>query len=232
MLASALFLAVLGIYVWRRRAVSGARPLAAAMLFGFLWAVGAALELAAVDATAKIFWFKFQAACSLPAVTAAFCFTLEYANPGRWLTRRTVTLLTMLPVLAALLILTNAPQLWVWPAFLAQEYVQPAFGVVGWVLLAYAYLLALVQTGVLLWLFMRSPLHRWPVALILVSRLATAAAYGLEVAGRNPFAPMDLTVLAMTVTSAMYALALFPFRLFDLIPIAHETVIQQMREGC
>jgi hypothetical protein len=54
----------------------------------------------------------------------------------------------------------------------------------------------------------------------------------IELAGRNPFAPMDLTVLAMTLTSAMYALALSRFGLFDLIPIAHETVIQQMRRLC
>jgi PAS domain S-box-containing protein len=231
MLASAAFMAALGVYIWRRRVVPGALPLAVAMLFGVLWAVGAALEVSAVDAATKIFWYKFQAICSLPASTAVFCFTLEYANPGRWLTRRTITLLAIPPILVALLILTNGAHHWLWPALSFQEYVQPAFGLGGWILLGYAYLLILLQTGVLLWLFVRSPLHRWPVALILVSRLATAAAYLLEVAGRNPFAPMDLTVLAMTVTSAMYALALFRFRLFELIPIAHETVIQQMREG-
>jgi PAS domain S-box-containing protein len=231
MLAAAAFLAVLGVYAWRQRAVPGALPLAVALLFAFLWALGAALELASVDAPTKIFWFKFQAACSLPGTTAVFCFTLEYANPGRWLTRRTVTLLAVPCILAALLILTNDVHHWLWSAFVFDVYVQPAFGLGNWILLGYAYVMTLVQTGVLVWLFVRSPLHRWPVAVILVSRMATAAAFLFEIANRNPFAPMDLTVLAMTVTSAMYAMALFHFRLFELIPIAHETVIQQMREG-
>jgi signal transduction histidine kinase len=135
------------------------------------------------------------------------------------------------PLLTAALMLTNGAHDLIWSAVSFRGYVQPQFGPGAWILVGYGYILALVQMGVLVWLFVRSPLHRWPVALILVSRLAMASAFLLEPLGRNPFAPMDAVVLAMTLTSAMYALALFRFRLLDLIPIAHETAIQQMREG-
>jgi N-terminal 7TM region of histidine kinase len=84
MLAPAVFTAALVIFVWRQRSVPGALPLALAMLFTIPWAVGAALEVAAVDVSTKIFWVKFQAIWTLPVNTAVLCFVLEYANPSRW----------------------------------------------------------------------------------------------------------------------------------------------------
>jgi PAS domain S-box-containing protein len=231
MLASAAFMAALCVYLWRRRGVSGALPLAIWMLLAVLMAVFAALELAAVNGPTKIFWFKCQAVLVLPSATALLCFALEYANPGRWLTRRTLALLAVPPVVAALLIVTHGAQHWMWSALSVEGYVRPVLGAGAWILAAYGYLLVLLQSGVLLWLFVVSPPHRWPIALMLVGRLATAIAFLLEPARRNPFAPVDATALAMSLTAAMYALALFRFRLFDLIPIARETVIQQMQEG-
>ncbi|HBY98860.1 MAG TPA: hypothetical protein DEP84_33760 [Chloroflexi bacterium] len=231
MLASAAFTAALVLYVWRRRSVPGALPLAMAMLFTMPWAVGAALELAAVDLPAKIFWVKFQTVWRLPTVTALLWFVLEYANLGRWLTRRILTLLAIPPLLDLLLIFTNDAHHWLWLGFSFEGYVRPVYGSGNWILIGYAYLLAVLRAIILLWLFARSPLHRWPVGLILGSQPLTFTAYLLDVANRNPFAPMDPTILALTIASAAYALALFRFRMFDPIPVARETVIEQMREG-
>jgi PAS domain S-box-containing protein len=231
MLASAAFMAALCIYLWRQRSVPGALPLATWMLLAVLFALCASLELAATDASAKIFWFKCQAILVLPSATAMLCFALEYASPGRWVTRRTLALLAVLPILTALLVFTNDARHWMWPALSVEGYVRPALGYGAWMLTAYGSLLVLLQVGVLLWLFAISPPHRWPIALMLVGRLATAVAFPLEPAQWSPFAPVDASSLAMSFTAAIYALALFRFRILDLIPIAHETVIQQMREG-
>jgi PAS domain S-box-containing protein len=231
MLAPAAFTAALAIYVWHRRSVPGARALVMAMLFLLPWAVSAALELAAVDAPTKIFWIKFQAVWQLPANTALLCFALEYANLGRWLTRRTLALLAIPPLLDLLLILTNGAHHWRWLGFSVEGYVRPAYGSGTWALLGYNYVLAALQGIILLWLFVRSPQHRWPVGLILISRLTLLIAFRLDVTGRNPFAPMDPTILSIPLTSALYAFALFRFHMFDLIPVARGTVIEQMREG-
>jgi signal transduction histidine kinase len=231
MLASAAFTAALGVYLWRQRAVPGALWLAIWSLLAVLVALGATLEMSAVNASTKVFWFTFQAIWVLPCVTAMVCFTLEYANPGHWLTRRTLVLLAIPPLLAAALMLTNEAHHGVWLVFSTQGDVQPVFGFFAWLLAGYGYVLVLLQTALFIWLFVGSPPHRWPAALMLVGRLATAVAFFLEPAQRNPFAPMDATILAMALTSALYALALFRFRLLDLIPVARETVIQQMREG-
>ena len=42
---------------------------------------------------------------------------------------------------------------------------------------------------------------------------------------------MHATVLGITFMAAMYAVALFGFRMFELIPVARWTLIEQMPEG-
>ena len=89
-LLTAALLFALAAFSWRRRTVPGALPFAVACLFALAWVAGAAAESMALEPATKIAWFKFQAVWQLPLVTAVTCFILDYANPGRWLTRRTL----------------------------------------------------------------------------------------------------------------------------------------------
>jgi PAS domain S-box-containing protein len=91
--------------------------------------------------------------------------------------------------------------------------------------------LTLIAIIVFLGLFIRSPQHRIPATLILLGMLGTRVSFVLDTFNLNPFEPMDLTFLGFIFTSTTYAVALFRFRMFHLVPIAHETVLAQMREG-
>ena len=105
--AAALLVAAIGIYSWRRRDVPGAAPLAVGSLFVVAYFVAMAFETAAIELGAKIAWHNFEVAMQLPAGTAATCFVLEYTYPGRWLTRRNIVLLSLLPLLYMLLALVD-----------------------------------------------------------------------------------------------------------------------------
>jgi len=56
-LLTVLLLVALAIYSWRRRTVPGARVFAVTCLIAVPWVAGAVMEVAAVDAADKIFWF-------------------------------------------------------------------------------------------------------------------------------------------------------------------------------
>jgi len=78
-----------------------------ASLFAAAWAIGSLLEAAAVELGTKIFWFKFQAVVQLPMIVATTCFVLEYAWPGRWLTRRNLALLFFPALVGIVMVLTD-----------------------------------------------------------------------------------------------------------------------------
>jgi PAS domain S-box-containing protein len=232
MLAVVALAVLLAIYSFRRRLVPGARPFLLMMAFTAFDAIGAALVLAAADMPTKIFWEKFQTMWKLPAVTAGLWFGLEYANLDRWLTRRLLALLAVPPLLVLLLGVTNDVHHWMWTGFVWEEsFVGPVNGPANWVFIGYGVLLALANPLVFLWLFIRSPMHRWPAGLCIAGQIAARAAYVLDQAGRNPFAPMDPYIFGAAFTCMMYAVALFHFQMLSLLPVARGTVIEQMREG-
>ena len=228
-LLGAAFLAALGVYSWRRRDVPAATWLAASSLLAVLWLLAIALEAAAVPPGTKIAWLKVQAACQVPAMTAMTCFVLEYTYPGRWLTRRNLSLLWLPPLLALALLVVNGGQL-VWRSW----EIGPAGSVVlqrttlSFIVIAYGIGLVLINTAVFLWLFIRSPQHRWPVALMMAAQFAARGLYLLDVAYPSSQSPVDLVVVGIVESWIIYAVALFGFRILDPLPAARQAVMEQM----
>jgi signal transduction histidine kinase len=193
-----LLLIALAVYSGRRRSVPGALPFAIGSLFGALWVAGSIMEAFATDMETKIFWFKFQGVCQIPAVTAITCSILDYAWPGRWLTRRNLIFLSIPCLLILGLALTNDFHHLIWRGFQYDGAISPIRGPVNWAFFVYAYGLTIVNLIVFVWLFVRSQQHRWPVVIM---------------------------------EYLMYAIALFGFRIFDPIPLARRTVIEQFHSG-
>ena len=233
-LTGAVFLGVLGLYSWRRRDVPAALPLAAGALFSALWLLGLALEAAATTPATTIAWHKFQAAWHLPTATAMACFALEYAYPGRWLTRRNLTLLALPPLLALILIVANdARFMWSRLEIAPNGAVERYFATPGAVLAVYGLSLGLVNAAAFLWLFIRSPQHRWPAALMLLGDFAGRGLYAIYMLDAHlpSLALLDAFVAALLLNWIMYAIALFGFHIFDPLPAARATALAQMPEG-
>ena len=231
-----LLLIALVVQSGRRRSVPGASQFQIACLFAAVWVAGSGMEYAAVDVATKVLWVKFQACFQLPYSTAITFFFLEYAWPGRWLTRRNVILLSVFPLLALGLILTDDLHHLMWRSFAFEGSfafngaVIPQAGPAGWLFLAYGYLLGVVNIVVSAWLFAHSPQHRLPVVIMLTGLVSGRVVYLLEkVLSLHLSVPLD--VLGITFAYLTFAIALFGFRLFDPVALAHLTLMEQISDG-
>ncbi len=225
-----LVLIALAVYSFRRRIIPGTLPFMICFLFGAAWAAGAAMETAAVDLAAKIFWIKFQAIWQLPSATAMACFVLEYAWPGRWLTRRNLILLSIAPLLLFGLICSNDLHHLVWRNFVYTGSVTAVVGPAVWVSLAYSFALVILNLGVFVWLFLHSPQHRWPVTIMIMGHIGMRVLYVQDMANLI-HSTLPLDVLGLAFIDLTYAIALFGFRIFDPIPLARQTAIEQLHDG-
>jgi PAS domain S-box-containing protein len=221
----------LAIYSWQRRKLPAAKPFAIGSLFAVFWAFGTVLEISAVDFSTGVFWVKFQVVWQLPTATAFFCFILEYAGLGRWLTRRNLILLTIPVLLVAGLIITNDYHLLMWTGFRMDGHIRPIPGAVNRIFVGYAYLLALSNFIVLLWLAIRSPQHRRPVALMLFGQIIGRGVYLLDYIFAGVLGSGESILMVLGFLSSTYAIALFHFHVFDPVPLARSTVIEQMSDG-
>ncbi len=230
-LLTVLLMLGMAFYSSRRRSVPGVLPFIIACLFGAAWAAGSVLEYATNDLTTKIFWIKFQTAFQLPSATAATCFVLEYAWPGRWLTRRNLALLSVVPLLVLGLIATDHLNHFVWLSFnLGGAEVTAHLGPGGWMAIVYSFGLVFLSFSVFTWLFLHSPQHRWPVVIMVIGHIGVRTLYVLEKANLfHSVLPLDVLGLAFMIL--MYSIALFGCRIFDPIPLARQTTIGQLRDG-
>jgi signal transduction histidine kinase len=227
----ALLMISLAVYSGRRRSMPGAIPLMIASLFAAVWAAGSMMEVAAVELEAKIFWFKFQAAWQLPIVTTLTCFILEYTWPGRWLTRRNLALLYLPGLLLAVMMVTNDLHHLVWRGFSLRGKIIPLFGIGTWISLVYAFvILEIVNLIAFGWLSLRSPQHRWPVAVMLLGQFGGHTLWMLDRLIPH-WSALPLDLLGISFEFLMYAIALFGFHIFDPISLARQTAIEQMQAG-
>jgi PAS domain S-box-containing protein len=229
-LLTVVLLVSLAWFSWRRRSVPGAVPFAVGSLFAALWAAGSFMEYTVADVATKVLWVKFQVVWQLPATTAITCFILEYAWPGRWLTRRNLALLSIGPLLVLALALTNNLHHLVWIGFTYNGSVLPLRGPAAWVLLVYGYAVGLANILLVAWLFLRWPQYRWPMAMVLIAQVGARAVFLLEMLYVvRSHLPLD--ILGILVVFVAWAIVLFGFRILDPVPLAHRAVIAQMRDG-
>lgn len=226
-----LFLVLLGIHCFRNRKVPGAVPFIVLIGLTILWIMANSFGLSATADPARLFWFKFEKALVLPIASAALCFVLAYAGLAHWLNRQVIGVLILVPLTFALLILTNDTHHLVWKHILSDGIIRTELGPVHWAAAVYGYALGLVQLVVLVWLFIRSPRHRWIAAGLILGLLWIRIASYLNISDNNPFKPLNFMILASNLTFLLYALAFFRLNMFELVPIARSVVIDRMMEA-
>ena len=169
----------LGTYSWRRRNIPAAKPFTIACVFGGLWTLGIILELSASNLSTQVYWMKFQAVWHLPSATVISCFVLQYAGLGRWLTRRNLFLLFLPSLLNALLMITNDFHHLIWTEFSVNGHITASHGSLFWAFISFGILIGFFNLLVLVWLAISSPMHRWPVAIMLVGQMIGRLGYPL-----------------------------------------------------
>lgn len=228
---SAVFLGTMGLYAFRNLSVPGSVPFIVLLAGIMLWVIANFLGLAATDAKSRIIWFQFERALMLPTVSAGFCFALDYAGLGKWVTRKTVSVLAVPPLVYLLVLLTNDTHHLMWTKIWSDGSVHVERGPGSWWFIVYGYLLGLLHLMVLAWLFARSPRHRWIAVWLILSPLMIRAAYFYDIMELNTFALLDLKVVVVNFALLPYVLAVFRFHMFDVVPVVRDTVMEKMADG-
>lgn len=222
---------------WQRRSASIATTFALFMLPVSEWLLGYIWELSSIDLASKVLAGKVQYLGIVVVPAAWLIFALQYTGRTKWLTRRNLLLLTIEPVVIALLVWTNEWHRLVWTQTTLRlmgsfTLMSVTYGAGFWIHATYSYLLTGLGTLLIVQALWRSPqLYRGQAGTLLVGAIAPWFANALYLLHLNPFPALDLTPFAFTVTGAATAWGLFRFRLLDIVPVARDAVIESMSDG-
>jgi PAS domain S-box-containing protein len=224
---------------WQRRHTRGALPFCWMVLAVSVWSFAGAMELLAIELPLKVFWSKVQyfGIVSLPILWLLFA--QEYAQIGGALFHRRafLALLWLIPVITILLALTNEWHDLIWSAITPlQTQPIPLFryehGAWFWVFAVYGYAILFAGTMLLVIGTARfSPDHRRQALILLIGAAIPWVANLAYLSGWTAAVGIDVTPIAFCLTSIIYALQVFRFQLFDLIPIAQDVIVESMSDG-
>lgn len=224
-------------FAWRRRHAPGGKSLTALMLAVAFWSAGTAFEYVTVSTAGKLFWSKVEYIGVLSCPVFYLLFALEYNRLDRWLTRRNVALLFVIPLLTLALAFTNEWHLLIWtsvtPTQNGDNLVIYGHGLGFWVsAVGYAYLLMLIATVLFIRAALRLPgLFRRQVIMIIVAALAPWVVNAIYISGLSPVPGLELTPLVLVFSGIVFAWAIFGVQLLTVAPIARQTMIETMAEG-
>jgi hypothetical protein len=212
--ASAVISAALALAAWHRRPAPGATSFSLLMLVVAEWALAYAVELVRSDLPTILFWDNIEWLGAAWAPTLWLAFVLQYTGRAHWLTRRTMALLVVEPLVTLLLVWTNQFH------GLIESHIRldtsgsfsalvVTYGVWYWINIVYSYLLLFVG-AILICLPIQSlmrPAHLYlgQAGALLIAVVAPWLGNALTIFGLNPFPKLDLTPFAFTVTGVAMA---------------------------
>jgi PAS domain S-box-containing protein len=230
--------AMVGLWCWERRHLGpGAGAYAFVAFSQAAWTLSLALEVSNESLGAKLFWDNFQFLAGSGWAVASILFVLEYTQHRRLRLPRTFALLSLpfvaLPVLAFtdrwLHLLRTDVQLVETDAGPALFY---GFGPAVWIVALFGYALYLIGLGLLATWYRRSAkVYRRQAGLVLLGTSIPLLGTVLSLTILRNAVWRDLTPLTFALANLVVARALTRWRLFDLIPVAKDTVVESMPDA-
>lgn len=234
---TAAITALVGVVAWRRRSVRGGAALAAMLFAVAEWSLAAGLEEAAVPSALKIILSKIEYLGYVCIPPFFLLFSLHYAGQRKWLARKWVSVLWIVPVVTLTLALTNDWHGVLWSSFAPTtvngiQRLIYGHGPWFWVVVAHVY--ALVMTGAVV--IARATLrlgrvYRRQTVTLLVAVLFPCLTGVMYVAGLSPWPGLDTAPLGFAITALLLAWGMLGFGILDLVPVARDALVEHMSDG-
>ena len=222
---------------WQRRLVNGAKDLGLLMTAIGIGAFCLIFETASLSIAEKIFWSKLEFIGGISTPVLYLVFVLRYTSKYKFLTRKYLILLFIIPVITLALTITNEKHGLIWAGFSAiseetnlMEYYH-GFGFwIGYIV--YSYLMLLFAAVNLIGFILRQNKHfRIQGLVVLIGALFPWFTSFIYLTGNNPVPGLDITPISILLSGIVAAFAIFNIQFLDLVPVARETLVETLPDG-
>ncbi len=224
----------------RRPLKPGLRSMTLTLVGLGIWSFSYAMITLSPTLEAKHLWLRLENIGIITVPVLWFFFTMKFTRLDKWLTGKPTTLLFwIIPAVSLFFIFSERWfHLYYTSTRIAMESGGPLLisrGPMYWAALTQSYLLELIGVILLIWRFIQSRLVYRKQMLYLIGAVTIPffinVIYQLN-PGLIPFfsVPVDLTPLFFNVTAILLVASIFGLSLFDLVPIARDTVMEHIPE--
>jgi len=223
-----------GLGHWQMR---GAGELTMCSLLSALWAGANAFEMAGIDLPTKLFWANLQYLAFSFVPLACLAMVVRFSGKDQFLTLKKALPFLAIPLLTSILV-------WFDPVFGAVRnsfsldthgdfpVIAKVFGPWYWVHCAYSYSIMMMTVVVLLGMLKeKGSIYRRQTIIFLVGLGLVFVVNISYVLKLGPVKRFDVSPIALSVAAAIFWLGIFRYRMFEIIPIARNTVFERIANG-
>jgi len=224
----------------RHRSTLAARLFIACALVSVWTLLFYILELLSADPSSLLLWVRMRFILSIFVPPFGLLFILAYVGMDDWVTWKNFLWLSILPIIRLFAVWTNDTYHLQWSAYttvrmgsvLFAQYQDATGSFIYWLGQFYFLIVVGIMIFVIRGAMVRSPgLLRGQIFYFLIAILLPTAGIVLEVIGIHPIPNLNLPVFSLCLTGIPLGLALFRYRLLDIVPAAQSLVLQSMQDA-
>ncbi|MCK4488823.1 MAG: PAS domain-containing protein, partial [Anaerolineales bacterium] len=223
--------------LWNRRKTEGFIPLLLLFVSLIIWSIVYAFEQIIPSYAAKVILLKSEyfGIVSVPVFWLLFC--LRYVNIRKPETARYFLIFSVIPLITLGLVFTNSSHHLIWHKItLIDIYgiklLHQDYGAWFWLHIYYSFTLYLSGITLLVQYHFKIARNlRHHVRFIILAALIPGIYNIFYLNSMNPFPSIDLTSLSFAVSGILIVWVLHNHKFLDIIPIARDTLIENMRDG-
>lgn len=220
-----------------KRLDNSVRTFTYTMLAVAIWAIGDGLVLLSDEMREMLFWTRFEyiGISMLPALWITS--VIKLIGKPEWLKTSITPLLYFIPVITLSLVWTNESH----HLYYAQTFIDNSDGISFMAIkpglwyrvhILYFYFMLVLGFILLMTKLKKSDsIYKKQRNTILIGILLPWGCNIIYLLGFSPFRYLDITPFTLVITSLIVGFGLLNFRLFDIMPIARERIIEEMQEG-
>lgn len=240
LIIGALLLIGITFFTLSRRRTLPMNYLVALNVLMTIYLISYAFELTQTTVTGALFWSKWEYIGWVPTFPVLLLLVLAYTGQRSHLKPINHIALLIVPILTILFAFTNEAHEFIWQDVVmidrgALTLMSFKPGTWYWVGAGYSYLMAVLTLALLVTSVMKgSSVYRRQYGLILAAFLIPLASYIIYVLdlslGGNTLL-INIQAYALLATALILSYGLTRSRLFDVMPIAREAIIEQLADG-
>ncbi len=210
-----------------------------AVLFigGAIWMFAVVFELINTDSETIIFWSKIEYIGVVIVPVTFFITTILYTGYEKWITRKRVILLSVIPFITLVLSSTNELHGLIWSnlTLITVDFGTAMFyeyGACFWLYIAYSYILLIISFVILIRSLINSfRFFRWQSIAMITTLTICWLANILYVFKLDFFADFDTTPIAFSISSLVLIFGISRLKMGDITPVARETIVENMKDA-
>lgn len=222
---------------WQKKRERGAKELAMLMIAAGLYSFFVIFETASPTLEDKIFWSKLAYFGAVTTPLFYTFFVLRFVGKDKFLTKKYVSLLSIVPFVVLILTLTNEYHNLIWtgysPISPKTNLLEYYHGIGFWIgNVGYNYFLFIIASVYLIqFIVTHIADFKSQGKIILVASMCPWIASFFYITAKNVVPGFDIVPLSMILSGILLSIAIFSNKFLDLVPVARDTLIESLKEG-